>query len=164
MSLEAEFWVAVAFAIFLGILARAGVHRTLLAALDRRRDTIRSELDEATAIRREAEAVLREAHRKQREAADEIDQVVNDARDQARRLIAEAKSGTEEFMRRGTRLAEAKIAQAERQAVADVRAMVSEIAVSAAEKVLVHSVNGEVAELSFRRGIEAVKANLGNHS
>ena len=164
MPIEAEFWVAVAFVIFLGILGRVGVHRKVLDALDRRRTAIERELDEARAIRQEAEAVLCDAQRKRREATSEIDQVIDDARAQARRLIAEAKSGTEEFVRRGVRLAEAKIAQAERQAIADVRAMVSEIAISAAEKVLVHSVNGEVADHSFRRGIEALKANLGNSS
>ena len=164
MSLEAEFWVAVAFAIFLGILARAGVHRTVLAALDRRRDTIRSELDEAKASggRQRRCCVMLTANGVRRQT--KSIQVIDDARAQARRLIAEAKAGTEDFVRRGTRLAEARIAQAERQAVADVRAMVAEVAVSAAEKVLIHSVNGEAAERIFHRGIEAVKANLGNSS
>ena len=164
MPLEAEFWVAVALVIFLGILGYTGVYRRVFDALDRRKATIRQDLDEAKGIRQEAEAVLRDAHRKRREVAGEIEQVIDDARAQARHLIVEAKARTEDFVRRGTRLAEARIAQAEQQAVADVRAMVAEVAVSAAEKVLIHSVNGEAAERIFHRGIEAVKANLGNNS
>ena len=80
MPIEAEFWVAVAFVIFLGILGHVGVYRKVLDALDRRRAAIRRELDEARAIRQEAEAVLCDAQRKRREAASEIDQVIDDAR------------------------------------------------------------------------------------
>ena len=66
----------------------------------------------------------------------------------------------EEFVARRTKLAETKIAQAEAQAVADVRAAAAEAAVSAAEKILTESVTGKVADDLLTRGIGDVKSKL----
>ena len=54
---EAEFWVAVAFVLFLGVLARAGAHRLIIDGLDSRAARIKAELDEAKRVRDEAQAV-----------------------------------------------------------------------------------------------------------
>jgi len=56
--MEAETWVAIAFVIFLGILAYVGVHRTILDTLDKRTARIKSELDEARQLREEAKKLL----------------------------------------------------------------------------------------------------------
>ena len=66
----------------------------------------------------------------------------------------------EEFVARRTKMAETKIAQAEAQAVADVRAAAAEAAVAAAEKILTDSVKGKVADDLIARGIGDVKAKL----
>ena len=66
----------------------------------------------------------------------------------------------EEFVARRTKMAETKIAQAEAQAVADVRAAAAEAAVSAAEKILTDTVKGKVADDLIARGIGDVKAKL----
>ena len=66
----------------------------------------------------------------------------------------------EEFVARRTKMAETKIAQAEAQAVADVRAAAAEAAVAAAEKILTESVKGKVADDLIARGIGDVKAKL----
>jgi F-type H+-transporting ATPase subunit b len=58
--LEAEFWVAVAFVIFLGVLWKLGVHKTAVKALDDRGKRIASELDEARKLRDEAQSILAE--------------------------------------------------------------------------------------------------------
>ena len=66
----------------------------------------------------------------------------------------------QEFVARRTKMAETKIAQAEAQAVADVRAAAAEAAVSAAEKILSDTVKGKVAEDLINRGIGDVKTKL----
>jgi len=65
---EAEFWVAVAFVIFVGVLGYFGVHKLLLKGIDERRDRIKVEFDEARRLKAEAEALLAAYRRKQHEA------------------------------------------------------------------------------------------------
>jgi F-type H+-transporting ATPase subunit b len=160
MSFKAEFWVAVAFVIFLAVLAKFGVHRKLLGSLDERRDRIRTDLDEAQRLREEAKAMLADADAKRRAAEQETAGIIEGARAEADRLAGEAKQKVEEFLARRTKMAEAKIAQAEAQALADVRAAAAEAATGAAERILTQSTKGQIAEGLITRGIEDVKNKL----
>ena len=117
---EAEFWVLVAFVIFVGVLIKVGTHRMIIDGLDGRAARIKTELDEARRVREEAQALLAEYQRKRAEADREAEAIVSAARDEAERVAAEAKSKVEDFVARRTKMAETKIAQAEAQALADV--------------------------------------------
>ena len=155
-----EFWVAVAFAIFIGVLIYMGTHRTILDALDRRSARIRAELDEARRLKEEAQALLAEYQRRQGEAEREAAEIVAGAKAEAERLAAEAKAKSEEFLARRTKLAETKIAQAEAQALTDVRNAAADAAVAAAEKILTETVKGKVADELIGKGIAEVKVKL----
>jgi len=157
---EPEFWVAVAFLIFVGILVYVGVPKMLLGALDDRAKRVQAELDEARRLKEEAQKLLAEYKSKQRQADEEAAAIIAGAKDEAERIAAESKTKMEEFVARRTKLAETKIAQAEAQAVADVRAAAAEAAVAAAEKILTESVKGKVADDLIERGIGDVKAKL----
>jgi F-type H+-transporting ATPase subunit b len=158
--LDAEFWVAVAFVVFLAALVYLGVHGTMVKLVDQRRDRIKAELDEARRLKEEAQALLAQYQRKRHEADQEAAAIVAGAQAEAERLGAEAKAKMEEFVARRTKMAETKIAQAEAQALADVRAAAAEAAVSAAEKVLTQTVKGELAERLIAKAIDDVKARL----
>jgi len=158
--LEAEFWVAVAFVIFVGILVYVGVPKLLLKALDDRAARVQAELDEARRLKEEAQKLLAEYQGKQRQAETEAAAIIESAKAEAERIAAEAKAKLEEFVARRTKMAETKIAQAEAQAVADVRAAAADAAVSAAEKILTSSVKGKVADDLIARGIGDVKSKL----
>ena len=160
LLLEAETWVAISFLIFVGILVYVGVPKLLIDALDRRANRVQAELDEARRLKEEAEKLLAEYQGKQRQAESEAAGIIEGAKADAERIAAEAKTKMEEFVARRTKMAETKIAQAEAQAVADVRAAAAEAAVSAAEKILTESVKGKVAEDLIARGIGDVKAKL----
>jgi F-type H+-transporting ATPase subunit b len=157
---EAEFWVVIAFLIFVGVLAKVGAHRMINDGLDSRAARIKSELDEAKRVRDEAEALLAEYRRKRGEADREADAIVTAARAEAERLAAEAKSKVEEFVARRTKMAETKIAQAEAQAVADVRSAAADAAVAAAEKILSDTAKGKVGDDLIAQGIRDLKAKL----
>ena len=157
---EAEFWVAVAFVIFVGILIYVGVPKMLTNALDDRAKRVRTELDEARRLKEEAQKLLAEYRAKQRQADQEAVAIIEGAKAEAERIAAESKVKMEEFVARRTKMAEAKIAQAETQAVADVRAAAAEAAVTAAERILTESVKGQVADDLIARGIGDVKAKL----
>ena len=160
MIKEPEFWVAVAFVLFIGVIIYVGGHKKIIEALDHRSARIKAELDEARRLREEAQKLLAEYQRKQREAEQEAEAIVADARAEAERVAAEARSKMEEFVARRTRLAETKIGQAEAQALADVRAAAADAAVAAAETILRETAKGKVADDLIVQGIADVKAKL----
>jgi F-type H+-transporting ATPase subunit b len=157
---DPEFWVAIAFVIFVGILIKFGVPKIALTALDARSDRIRQALNEAHRLRSEAQDVLAQYQKKRDEAEKEALAIVENARIEAERLAAEAKSKVEEFVARRTKMAETKIAQAEAQAIADVRSAAADAAAAAAEKILVQSTHGAIADSLIAKGISDLKAKL----
>ena len=157
---DPEFWVLIAFVIFLGVLVRFGVPKMALSALDDRSARIKQALDEAQRLRSEAQAVLTQYQQKRAEAEKEAQAIIVSARVEAERLAGEAKGKVEEFVARRTKMAESKIAQAEAQALADVRAAAADAAVAAAEKILVQTTHGATAESLVAKGISDLKAKL----
>jgi F-type H+-transporting ATPase subunit b len=160
MFYEAEFWVAVAFVIFLFALVRLGAHRTVVGALDDRRARVQAELDEARRLRTEAQALLAEYQRRQKEAEQEAQALIRSAEAEGERLQAEARAKVEEFVARRTKMAENKIAQAEAQALAEVRSSAAEAAIAAAEKILGGVVKGDVADALISDGIRDLRSKL----
>jgi F-type H+-transporting ATPase subunit b len=154
---EAETWVAIAFLCFLGLLAYLGAHSKIIAALDQRQARIKSELDEATRLKQEAQSLLAEFERKAHEAEAEAGAIIASAKAEAERIAGEAKTRMEDFVARRTKMAEGKIAQAEAQALADVRSAAADAAVAAAEKILATAAKGKVAADLLAQGIDDVK-------
>ena len=160
MFSEPEFWVAVAFVILMGVFAYVGVHRTVLTALDHRAARIKAELDDARRLKEEAAKLLADYKARQAKAEAEAQEIIASAKADAERIAAEAKAKLEDFVVRRTKSAEGKIALAEAQALADVRAAAAEAAVTAASIVLSQSVKGPVAEDLLAKGIAEVRAKL----
>jgi F-type H+-transporting ATPase subunit b len=160
MFSEPEFWVAVAFVILMGVLGYVGVHRTVLKALDNRAARIRAELDDARRLRDEAAKLLTEYKARHAKAEAEAQEIIASAQAEAERIATEAKAKLEDFVARRTKTAESKIALAEAQALADVRAAAANAAVSAASTILSQSVKGSVADDLLAKGIVEVRAKL----
>lgn len=157
---DAEFWVALAFVVFLGLLGYLGVHRIVAKSLDDRAARIKAELDEARKIKDEAVQLLAEYQRKRHAAEGEAQDIIAGAKAEAERLAAEAKARIEDFVARRTKIAEAKIAQAEAQAAADVRSAAAEAAIAAAEKILSAETKGKLAGELIAKGIDEVRKKL----
>jgi len=156
----AEFWVAAAFVIFVGILIYLGVHTRIVDVLDQRAARIKSDLDAARTLKEEALALLTEYKRKQQEAEHEAVAIIAGAKAEAERMTIEATAKVQDILARRTRMAETKIAQAEAQAVADVRAAAANAAVAAAEKILGRTVKGQLADELISKGIADIKSKL----
>ena len=160
MFTEPEFWVAVAFVVLMGLFAYLGVHKTLLTTLDHRADRINAELDDARRLKDEAAKVLADYKARSASAEREAQEIVAGARAEAERIAAEAKTKMEDFVARRTKTAESKIALAEAQALADVRAAAADAAVQAASTILSQSVKGQVADDLLTKGIAEVRQKL----
>src|SRR6516225_7648432 len=160
MLLEPETWVAIAFIILMGVFAWLGVHRTVLTALDHRAERIKDELDDARRLKDEAAKVLAEYKARHASAEREAQDIITNAKAEAERIAAEAKTKMEDFVARRTKTAESKIALAEAQALADVRAAAADAAVQAASTILSQSVKGQVADDLLTKGIAEVRQKL----
>jgi F-type H+-transporting ATPase subunit b len=157
---EAEFWVAVAFFIFMGIAWKMGAFSALVGGLDSRSDKIRAELADARALREEAQRVLADYQKKRQAAEAEADSIVRAAREEAERLAVDAQAKITDFVARRTRMAEQKIALAEVQATAEVRAAAAEAAVKASETILRGQAAAGSAGTLLAKGLAEVRAKL----
>ncbi|WP_027581441.1 ATP F0F1 synthase subunit B [Bradyrhizobium sp. Ai1a-2] len=160
MFTEPETWVAIAFVILMVVFAYLGIHRTVLKALDNRSERIKAELDDARRLKEEAAKLLAEYKAKRTTAEREAEEIVASAKADAERIATEAKAKMEDFVARRTKTAENKIALAEAQALADVRAAAADAAVTAASTVLSQSVKGSVADDLLAKGIAEVRSKL----
>jgi F-type H+-transporting ATPase subunit b len=160
MFFEPEFWVAVAFVILMIVFAYLGIHKTVLKALDHRAERIKAELDDARRIKEEAAKLLADYKARRASAVREAEEIISNAKAEAERIAADARVKMEDFVARRTKTAESKIALAEAQALADVRAAAAEAAVTAASTILSQSVKGPVADDLLAKGIDEVRTKL----
>ena len=161
MFSEPEFWVAVAFVILMGVFAYLGIHRTVLtgARSSQRAHQGRTRRRAPPQGRgRQAAGGIQGPSRQRRSARPQ--EIIASAKAEAERIAAEAKTKMEDFVARRTKTAESKIALAEAQALADVRAAAADAAVAAASTILSQSVKGQVADDLLAKGIAEVRAKL----
>ncbi len=157
---DAPFWALVSLIIFLGLMVYLKVPGQMTAALDRRAAGIRNELDQARKLREEAQALLADYQRRAREAEVEAEEIIDQAKREAEALSVEAKKRMEEYVAGRTKLAEQKIAQAEVQALQEVRALSADVAIAAAEKILSARAKGEAGAELIDKAIGEVRTKL----
>jgi F-type H+-transporting ATPase subunit b len=150
---EPEVWVLLAVVVFvIGVWKPS--RRAILGALDARAVRIRDELETARRLREEAQQALAEYQKQQREAAAEAEAILAHARTEADRIAAQAARNLEETLERRRRLAEERIAQEEAKALAEIRGVTVDVAISAARQAI-------VAELDEQRGAALIDAAIG---
>ena len=137
---DPTFWVAIAFVVFVGLMVWKAT-KPILAGIDARGERIKTELDEAQRLREEAQKALAEYKRKQRDVAKEAEDLLANAKHEAELLRNQAAEDLKATLARREKAALEKIAQAEVQAVQDVRALAVDIAMAATAKLLSENVD-----------------------
>ncbi|MGH7004991.1 MAG: F0F1 ATP synthase subunit B [Alphaproteobacteria bacterium] len=158
--MDATFYALVGLVIFLALVVYLKVPGTVGSSLDARADKIRDELEEARRLREEAQSLLAEYQRKRKEAEKEAGEIIAIAQREAHGLLEEAKKKTEDYVARRNRLAEQKIAQAQVEAVNEVRASAVDIAVAAASKIMADKVDAKSSAELFKSSLTQVKSRL----
>lgn len=129
-------WVAVAFFIFL-----AGFYKLalpfIIGALDKRAKDIQHQLDEAVRLREEAQAILAQYQLKKNEMEAEAENILHHAKQEASAMKANAEAALKDAIKRRTKMAEDKIARAEADAVAHMKATMVEVAANTAKAILI---------------------------
>ena len=157
---EPEFWVAVSFFLFIGVLVYLGVHKKAASALDARALLIRKELEEARRLREEAEKVLADYQRKLGDVVTEVDNITALATTEAKTLAAETRQSLKEYFDRRIKLAEEKIARAEMEAVRELRNDVVDAAIAAAQNLIAAKLTPDRAKKLVSTSIKALKSKL----
>ena len=152
-------WVYVGFLIFV-VLAGPKLWKAIAQMLDRRSLKIKSDLDEAQKLKDEAQALLADYQRKQRDAMREAEEIISNAKALAQRQIKDAGKKLEENLARREKASLEKIAQAEAQALADVRREAVDIATAAATHVIQGQVDGTRSGILIDQAIAEVEKRL----
>ncbi|MBJ6988263.1 MULTISPECIES: ATP F0F1 synthase subunit B [unclassified Devosia] len=139
--MDNSFFALVGLVIFIGLLVYLGLPRIIGGMLDKQIAKIETDLSEAKRLRQDAAALLVEYEQKRIAAEKDAQDIIASAQEEANRLTVEAKASLEELVTRRTKAVEDKIAQAESQAIAEVRARSADLAVEAARVVLSDEMN-----------------------
>jgi len=153
---DSKLWVLIPLLLFFVFIIRKGAHKAIGGALDDRADKIKAELDEAKRLREEAQALLASYQRKQKEAEAQAEDIIKQARSDAENMAAQARQDLAERLERRAAQAEAKIANAESKAMADVKARAADMALATAEKLLRSEVSAAKHADLVKTGIKQI--------
>lgn len=159
--LDSKFWVAIPVVLFLALVIYKGALKALSASLDARSEAIRGELDEARRLREEAQQLLASYQRKQKEAEAQAEDIVKQARSDAENMAVQARKDLSERLERRAAQAEAKIANAEAQAMGEVKAKAADLALDTAETLLRTKLTAADKSKLIQEGIKQMGATLG---
>jgi F-type H+-transporting ATPase subunit b len=155
-----DFVVLLAFLGFIAVLIYFKVPGLLGGMLEKRADTIQSELDEARTLREEAQSLLVSYERKQRDVQAQADRIVDQAKKDAAAASEQAKKDLELSIARRMQAAEEQIAQAQASAVRDVRDQAVMLSVAAARDIMARGMSSESAASLIDASIDEVGTRL----
>lgn len=155
-----ELWVGVGLLLFIAVVILAGGHKLAAGHLDSHGAKIKANLDEAARIRAEAEALLAGIHAQKLQIEEQAKAMLAEAREEAARLEIEAREKLEEQMARRSALADRRIATAEAQATAEVKAAAADLAAQATETVLAARLKGSKSDPLIDRAIGELATRL----
>lgn len=156
---KGTFWVTVAVLIFLAFFGRKIV-MAVISMLDHRSAAIQRELDEASRLRAEAEAMLKDAEAQREAAIAQAHEMVALAGREAERLAADLLAEAQASARRREQMAQDRIAAAETAAIAEVRASAASLAARATEYILSETVDDKHDAALIDQAISALPAAL----
>ncbi len=155
-----DFVVLIGFLLFLGVLVYFKVPGLLGGLLDKRADGIQSEIDEARALREEAQTLLASFERKQHEVQEQADRIVAQAKESAAEAAEAAKADLARSIERRVQAAEDQIASAEAGAVKQVRDEAIRIAIASASEVVSSDMSAAKSNSLIDEAIDTVKTKL----
>lgn len=136
LGFDATMLVALAMLVVIGLAIWKKVPAMVAGALDKQISGIKAQLDQATALRAEAEAIKADYEAKAKQAEQDAIDMKAAAEEEAKQIVATAKIAATDMIARRAKAAEDKIAAAERAAIADVRAKAASVSAAAAAQLI----------------------------
>ena len=155
-----NFIVLLAFILFIAVLLYFKVPGMAGKMLDDRAEGIQSELDEARALREDAQALLASFERKQKEVQEQADRIVAHAKEDAANAAALAKQELQDSIARRVKSAEDQLASAQASAVREVRDTAVTVAIEASREVIAKQMTATAGNKLITDAIAEVEAKL----
>ena len=162
MIIDATFWVAVSFIIFVGIIIYLKVPQKVDKSLNESIKKIKEDLDNAERLKDEAKNILSEYDLKLSESKNEIKNLIQNAKNQSEKNIIKTNEEFHNLVENRKKAAEEKIKQMKNQAIKDVRNSSVEIAIMSAQKIIKNSIEKKKLDKIYVSSIEETKKILKN--
>lgn len=153
-------WVSLGFLVVVGLFAYLGVHKQIAQTLDKRAQGISDELDEARRLREEAQELLAQYQRRQREAEEEAQAIVEQGKRDAMRLASDMRDKLNDQIARRAKAAEDKIARAEAQAVAEIRNETVDTAIEATRSIIRDRMDQSAHSALAEKAVDELRSRL----
>ena len=164
MNIEATFWVAVSFLIFVGLLFYLKVPQKIGQSLDESIKKIKEEIDNAEKLKDEAKNILSEYESKVSKSKQEIKNLIQKAEKQAESNIIKTNEEFHNIVENRKKAAEEKIKQMKTQAIKDVKNSSVDIAIRSVEKIIKNSIDKKKLDKIYISSIDEAKKILKNKS
>jgi len=158
--MDMTLWTLLALVLFLALMVVLKVPQWIGNQLDGRAKQIADSLAQAQALRDEAQSILDECKRKSAAAEKQADEIVDQAQHEAHALIEQAKQRMQDYVERRQKLAEEKIARAESEALEQVKARVTDVAIEAASHVLREKMDVGASDKQFEASLSEIKSRF----
>ena len=159
MFADPSFWVGLAFVLVVALTFKKA-SLAITGGLDARAGKIRTQIEEARKLREDAQALLAEYQRKQREAMAEAEKIISAAKAEAARMKVQAEKDLEHALARRKEQALERIAQSEAQALAQVRNTAVDAALAAAEALIAKNLDGAKRDALTEKAIGELAGKL----
>ena len=157
MYFDESAWVALGFVIFI-VLVWKKAGSAISDILDKRVQKIKNDLEEAVALRVEAQKELEKFKSMQLEAVKDAKRIISDAQEAANRIRNAASEKANETIKRREEQAKAKIAAAEAAVVSELKAKATSIAMSASKEILISELNADIGSSIIDESITQITA------
>ena len=160
MIIDAAFWVAVSFFVFLGILVYFKIPQKIISVLDNNINLIKNEVDDAENLKEESKNILSEHEKKISNAKNEIKEMLNSATEEAERDVLKTNEDLHIQMEYRKKNTEDRIRQMKNQALKDIKNASVKISIQAVEVLLKNSLDKNKLNKIFSASVEETKSAL----
>ena len=160
MTIDASFWVAVSFAIFIGGLIYLKIPQKINGLLNKLISDIKNEVDESEKLRTEAKILLNNAQDKLNTAQSVSAEIIEQAKKESDKLIIEFNDKFHKSSEIKKNLAENKISQLKESVIKEIKDVSIEIAVDAVKKIITTSVDKSKLDTIFEKNLDETKVEL----
>ena len=160
MTIDATFWVAIAFIIFIAVLIYLKVPQKINSLLNIMIEDIRNELNEAEKLKKEAKKLLNEGQEKLENAKKESEQIIKNAREESEKLIIEINNKFFQISENRKKITEEKIVQMKKDAVKSIRDASIKISTEAVTRLIKTSINKSKLDTLFEENLSQAKNTL----
>ncbi len=164
MIIDATFWVAVSFLIFVGLIIYLKVPQKIDNSLNENIKKIKDDLENAEKLKDEAKNILSEYESRVSKSKEEIKNLINNSRNQAEKNILRTNEEFHKIMENRKKSAEDKIKQMKAQAIKDIKNSSVNIAISSVEKIIKNSIDKKKLDKIYISSIDETKKILKNKS